>query len=85
MTDPFGTPIRLDPDLPPDVIEVRGASTTRIRLTEGRIILSRYLDGTVREALMVRKGLEEQATREAVIAELRRIGYTVSPPGGSAT
>lgn len=47
---------------------------------EGRVILDRYLDGTIRAALEVRRGLEEEVTRDALIAELRLQGYTVLPP-----
>jgi hypothetical protein len=47
---------------------------------EGRVVLSRYMDEAVRQAIMVRAGIEEEATREAVVEELRRLGYTVIPP-----
>jgi hypothetical protein len=47
---------------------------------EGQVVLSRWIDGTVRDAVLVRKGLEEKAIREAVILELQRLGYTVTPP-----
>jgi hypothetical protein len=38
------------------------------------------MDEAVREAVMVRAGVEDVAIREAVIEELRRLGYTVIPP-----
>lgn len=53
----------------------------RYDTTRGRVILDRYSDGAVRAAVEVRAGLEEAATRTAVIAELRRMGYTVLSPG----
>jgi hypothetical protein len=46
----------------------------------GQLILERYLDGAVREAVEIRAGLVEAATRDAVVSELRRFGYTVTPP-----
>lgn len=47
---------------------------------EGQVILARYLDGAIREAVLVRRGVEDAAILEAVIAELRRLGYVVTPP-----
>jgi hypothetical protein len=55
-------------------------STVEYEPDEGRVVLSRYMDQAVREAVMVRAGIEDVAIREAVIEELRRLGYMVTPP-----
>lgn len=47
---------------------------------QGDLILSRYSDGMVREAIQVRTRLVDAALRDVVIVELRRLGYTVTPP-----
>lgn len=47
---------------------------------EGRVIAALYFDGAVREAIEVRRGIEDAAVLEAVVAELERRGYTVTPP-----
>ncbi len=47
---------------------------------EGRVIVDRYFDGAVRAAVEVRRGLEDAAVLEAVIIELARRGYVVTPP-----
>jgi hypothetical protein len=44
------------------------------------VVLSRHFDGTVREAIEVRTRLVDAVLREAVIVELRRLGYTATPP-----
>lgn len=46
----------------------------------GSVVLERYTDGAVRAAVEVRKDLEDAAVLAAVVAELRRLGYTVIPP-----
>lgn len=38
------------------------------------------VDGTVREAMRVRTALVDGVLLEAIVAELRRRGYTVTPP-----
>lgn len=38
------------------------------------------IDRWIREEISVRVGLREQVIREAVIVELERLGYTVTPP-----
>lgn len=47
---------------------------------EGRVVTARYIDGAVREAIEVRRGIENSAVLDAVVAELYRRGYAVTPP-----
>jgi hypothetical protein len=44
-------------------------------------VLERYPDGQVRAAVQVRRELEDTAVLTAVLAELRRRGYTITGPG----
>lgn len=47
---------------------------------EGRLILERYADGAVKAAIEVRARLEDDALIAVIVIELRRRGYTVTPP-----
>jgi hypothetical protein len=47
----------------------------------GDAVLERYPDGQVRAAVQVRRELEDTAVLTAVLAELRRRGYTITGPG----
>lgn len=42
------------------------------------------IDGEVREAMHVRTALAEGVLLEAIVAELERRGYTVTPPGAQS-
>lgn len=41
------------------------------------------IDGVVRESMRVRTALVEGVLLEAIVAELERRGYTVTPPGAT--
>lgn len=43
-------------------------------------VLREHIDGAVNAEIAIRAGLIEQLTRQAVLAELGRLGYTVLPP-----
>lgn len=55
----------------------------RYDMDEGRLITESYPDGVVRQAIEIRKGLEDALVLEAVVIELRRRGYTVIAPEGA--
>lgn len=46
----------------------------------GDAVLERYLDGEVRAVVAVRRELEDAVVLTAVLAELRRLGYTITGP-----
>lgn len=52
----------------------------RYDMDEGRLVTESYPDGAIRQAIEIRKGLEDAAVLQAVVMELERRGYTVISP-----
>lgn len=56
------------------------AALPRFDAERGELVLGEHLDGTVRELIAVRVALVDAALLGAIVAELERRGYTVTPP-----
>lgn len=64
---------------------IRIAEGVRYDADQGTVVLEEWPNGIVKQALDIRKGVEEKVTRLALIAELERLGYTVEEGGAIET
>lgn len=71
MTEPHGTNISFSAAI---------REQLRYDLDQGRLVTESYPDGAVRQAIEIRKGLEDALVLQAVVLELERRGYTVISP-----
>jgi hypothetical protein len=64
---------------PPDIYRLQTA-VEALRYDRDRGVLQTLVDDVVREEIEVRTQLAEEMLRAVVIAELRRLGYTITAP-----